>query len=51
MYTCSGGHVFCETLLKVGPDVWHDSFSKQFENGSLGSKTRTPSQIFEISCV
>ena len=41
----------CPILLKVGPIVGLDDISKQFENWSVGSKTRSPRQILEISCV
>ena len=37
--------------MKVGQDVCLDDISDEFENGSLGLKTRSPGQILEKPCV
>ena len=37
--------------MKVGQDVCLDDISDEFENGSRGSKTRSPGQILEKPCV
>ena len=48
---CFRGHVFCPIIWKVGPNLCRDDISKQIENESVGSKTRSAGQIIEISCV
>ena len=48
---CFRGHIFCPIICKVGLNVCPDDISKQFENESVGSKTRSTDQILEISCV
>ena len=37
--------------MKVGQDVCLDDISDEFENGSRGSKTRSPGQILGKPCV
>ena len=37
--------------MKVGQDVCLDDISDEFENGSCGSKTRSPGQILGKPCV
>ena len=37
--------------MKSGQDVCLDDISDEFENGHVGSKTRSPGQILEKPCV
>ena len=45
---CSRGYIF---IMKLCKDVCVDEISNEIENGHVGSKTRSPGQIFEKPCV
>ena len=47
----SRGHIFSPIIMKLDQDVSLDKVWEIFENGHVGSKTRSLGQILEKPCV
>ena len=42
---CPRGHIFCPIIMKLGQHVCPDEIPNEFENWSVGTKTRSLGQI------